>query len=125
MKQVTVGRKELLSIVKRNKKDYLEAYQEAVNGYWLEAEAKLKKFQSMIESREKLSTWRLDYPTDYSEDFDSALRMLELSADETITLDRQEFDALVMNKWLWRDQFINVCSSYEVSPKAALSKFVK
>jgi hypothetical protein len=43
----------------------------------------------------------LTEPSDHTKDYDRVVAMLEMSVEETITLDAQDFDRCVMDNWDW------------------------
>lgn len=44
-------------------------------------------------------------PEDHTDDYIGAIRRVEMSAYDKISLSSQEFDQYIMNKWIWRDSF--------------------
>lgn len=47
----------------------------------------------------------LTQPTEQTKDYDQAIKMLEMSVDDTISLDSASFSQLVMNRWHWSGNF--------------------
>ena len=43
----------------------------------------------------------LTEPSNHAKDYDRVITMLEMSVDDTITLDAQAFDRYVMDNWDW------------------------
>ncbi len=51
------------------------------------------------------TSWVPTYPTEYLEDYDRAISMLEFSVADKVNLSVKEFDAYVRNNWSWKTQF--------------------
>lgn len=56
---------------------------------------------------------RLVPPTNHDQDYLEVLEMLEASVDETITLDRQSFNAYYRNQWAWSKSFEDSAMAYK------------
>ena len=51
-------------------------------------------------------------PVSYEAYYDKAIRMIELSADDVLTIEAAVFNQLVLDEWEWSNSFIAVTSSY-------------
>jgi hypothetical protein len=54
----------------------------------------------------------LKYPEDHSRDYDKAIRLVEMSAYDKISLNEDEFNRYVMNDWEWKSSFLVSNSAY-------------
>lgn len=54
----------------------------------------------------------LQYPEDHTKDYDRAIRMVELSVHDKVTLQLAEFESYVLNNWDWSDKFLTLNSAY-------------
>ncbi|MEK6882860.1 MAG: hypothetical protein AABY22_24770 [Nanoarchaeota archaeon] len=52
------------------------------------------------------------FPEDHTQDYDLAIRKVELSVWENIALQENEFNNYVMNNWSWKNTFLNVAQIY-------------
>ena len=52
-----------------------------------------------------LNGWVPSFPTHHLEDYDRAIKMLEFSVADKVTLAVADFDAYVQNNWKWKEQF--------------------
>lgn len=153
LQKIKVSKTELLGIVKDNKKKHDEIYEAAEAGYWLEAEDFLKKHQKdmlstlkknyksqvkalrkqvatelkMVEEKKKTGYlyMKKPFPENHTDDYEGTIKRLELSIDDKIELENNEFDCYVRNKWEWRQSFLNTNSyyanNYAVSSSYALT----
>lgn len=121
MTNVTVKKSDLLEIVKKNRVEHREIFEEAVIGY---REKMLALLTEMIEDIRKGKqvehVIRMVQPVDQTRDYDRAIRMLNMSVDDTVELDEDTFANLVLDDWSWSRQFYTANSNY--SPKAASSQ---
>jgi hypothetical protein len=77
-----------------------------------------EKYYTKVEKREELpqqvsiSTMSLNlnlglvYPEDHSQDYERAIRMMQMSVFDEVKLTVSEFDAYVMNNWEWKRNFL-------------------
>lgn len=56
-----------------------------------------------------------EYPeiNDHTEDYDLALRMVELSEEKVISLKQDQFDKLVMDNWEWKSEMMFANTAYQ------------
>jgi len=102
MNTVTVKREELLTKVRTNRDAHRTLFLKAQEGYrklvieeldWMLADAKAGRSISR--------SINLAEPVDHTADYDRILAMLEMSVDDTIMLDAQEFNQYVLDNWEW------------------------
>jgi len=48
----------------------------------------------------------LTFPEDHSKDYNRAIKMMEATVYDEVSLSVEEFDAYVMNEWEWKHNFI-------------------
>jgi len=51
-------------------------------------------------------------PPDHTEEYERAIQMLEMSVDETFTVDEQLFNCYVRDQWSWSRHFTTMSSAY-------------
>lgn len=107
MNDINVNKAELLSVLRTNRDKHNAIFLEAQAGY---REAVVKELDSMLaEARSGKKIRRaitLVEPVDQTKDYDRAIRMMEMSVDETIKLDPHDFQCYVMDEWQWKNQFM-------------------
>jgi hypothetical protein len=54
----------------------------------------------------------LTEPSDHTKDYDRVIAMLEMSVDDTVTLDASDFDRYVLDNWDWSRFALSTNTSY-------------
>lgn len=113
MKTVKVKKAELLSELRKNKKNhrniFLEAQKRYAERYIQEIEKRLsdaregKRFDQYI---------GLPVPEDHTADYQRAIKMMVMSVEETIELTESEFATYVMDDWAWKRAWAANTASY-------------
>ena len=117
MRSVNINRDELLKLVRENKEKHVREYQDSVADY------KVAVLKLCTENLKLAKTGDLDkigrikaapnMPTSYEESYTRAIRMLELSVDQTIELQEDVFNQLVLDEWSWKRQFVAASAMYK------------
>jgi hypothetical protein len=113
-----VKKAELLKILKKNRAEHREIFEEASEAFRKEVIKVLD--QRLVDAKAgKRIRLRIDLtqPMDQTEEYDQAIAMCEMSVDDEIELSHENFRNYVLDKWHWRDQFI--ASNRAYSAKAA------
>ncbi len=117
MQKVKVKKPELLRILKENREEHQEVFDEASIQFRREV---IKVLDQRIADAKagKRILLRIDLvqPMNQTEEYDQAIRMCEMSVDDEIELSSDDFRNYVLDKWHWRDQFI--ASNVRYSQKA-------
>lgn len=107
MKEVTVNKKKLLAILKKNLARHELLYQESLHGF----KAKFIEALEIVGNRAIQGDFditpitNLQKPADYSEDYKDVIKMIEMEIKNNITLTQEEFENYVLNKWDWISSF--------------------
>jgi hypothetical protein len=117
MKPITMKREALLKIVKDNKEKHIKDFQESINDY---KEAVLKITQENFKiaktaDLEKFKTMKYvpTAPTSHEDSYTKAISMLEHSIDDTLEIDEQLFNQLVLDEWNWKPGFVTASALYK------------
>jgi hypothetical protein len=116
MNSVTVRVEDLLESLKENKKKHDKILRQAIAGYWKKCRECLTDARQGV--KDKDPSWQQalyevrSVPEDHSDDYDSAIAMLEMCSSEEIEISRQDFESYVRNRWHWRESFLVLNSSY-------------
>jgi hypothetical protein len=65
----------------------------------------------------------LTEPSNQVKDYDRVITMLEMSVDDTITLDAQAFDRYVMDNWDWSRFALATTTAYAAETPQALGRW--
>ncbi len=118
MHAIKINKLELLDIVKNNKIKHVADVNESIEDYktlvlqYSVANLKFAKSGNMEEFKKikPLPSAPLTYESSYTR----AIRMLELSVDDTIEVEEDVFNQLVLDEWSWKRSFITSNASYKV-----------
>ena len=120
MDKVTVDKLNLLEKLLANRDDHRRIFNEALDGFHREAEAELQKRMNDIRAGKRYSIQIYKrVPSDHTSDYDRAIRMVEMSIGDTVTLSEKDFAQYVMDDWGWQKEFVR--NSY--GSQTATSKF--
>lgn len=116
MNSVKMNRKELLKIVKDNAKKHVVEFKESVEDYKLAvvkiASANLKAAKTADLEKFKFRAMP-NPPTSYEDNYNRAIRMLELSVEDVIDIEEHIFNQLVLDEWGWKQQFTAMSAMYK------------
>ena len=102
MNTVKVKREELLTKVRANRDAHRTLFLKAQEGY---RKLVIKELDRMLkDAKDGLPIQRsvtLTEPSNHVKDYDRVITMLEMSVDDTVTLDAHDFDRYVMDNWDW------------------------
>lgn len=116
MRTVKVKRDELLSKVRANREKHIQEYKDACDGYKDEALAAVKQGFTSLEKRiQQLEagevialaavSFNLNVPQSHEQSYNQVIAMLEMSVDEVLEIQSDEFACYVMDDWDWRQSF--------------------
>lgn len=118
MEKVKVNRLALLETVKRNREKHVTDYEESLAGWKVEQEKALANaLKTFRKTHEPLyvpgeRSVLLRQPKSHEDDYDRAIRMLELCVEEDLELPMNDFDQWVMDNWQWQNDFSNIKALY-------------
>jgi hypothetical protein len=116
MNSVKMNRYELLTIVKQNATKHVADYDEAVADYKVGV-LKVAKANLKIANTSDLEKFTFHKmppaPVNYADNYNRAIRMLELSVEEIIEVEEHIFNQLVLDEWGWKQQFVAQSSLYK------------
>ena len=116
MHSVKINRLELLKIVKENATKHVADYDEAVIDFKA-AVIKVAKANLKIANSGELEKFNFQRmpaaPVNYAENYTRAIRMLELSVEDTIEVEEHVFNQLVLDEWGWKQQFVAQSALYK------------
>lgn len=125
MDKLKFKRSKLLESVRDNRDKHQREYKEAVDGYRDEVIEQLKKKINLYQT--ELARWKsaetvieidpyvslgLRKPEQYLKDYDRVIKMLDMSHEDEIELNHQEFAQYVMDDWAWKEQFSTTTALY-------------
>lgn len=117
--QVTCKTADVLATLRTNRAQHSEIVAEAREGYVKRARIELEQKLEKIKAGKIVSLYiALKPPEDNTSAYDTAIRMLEMHQDDTISLSASEVRMLVQDEWDWADQFLLNNAGYSVTSAA-------
>lgn len=114
MNKVNLKRLDLLDIVKKNREQHVQDFQEAVTDYEKAVVVVAKKNLARAKLPGKKTFVSFPpAPVSYEDNYKKAERMLELSTDEILEIEDHVFNQLVMDEWGWKQQFVGTSALYK------------
>jgi hypothetical protein len=121
MENVTASKAEVLKALRANRDAHRGIFEEAVAGYRDEVTRQLEDFLDRIKSGQRMRIYLdLPEPLDHTKDYDRAIKMIELSVNDTIELSEMDVKQYVMDDWVWKQQFLASNSSYSATAATQL-----
>ena len=133
LQEVRVSKDSLLEVIKDNRRQHAEQFDLAYAGWKVEVIEDLEKtlrkekkdYRDMLKRYKKsIALWeerlaraknddfitdakhfRVAKPTHHIEDYNGAIKKLELSLDDELELTSQDFNQFVMDQWAWKSAF--------------------
>lgn len=113
MDKVTVNKNELLATLRENRDKHVETYERAAAGYRERAIRLLNERLELAKSEKNFDLhFNLQEPTDHTDEYNQAIKMLEMSVEDHVVITDYEFRQFVMDKWNWKDTFVTTTSMY-------------
>ena len=111
--------KEVLDILRKNKTEHSDMVKEARVGYVDQAREKLEvELKRVATGYLKGLYVHLDPPRDYTSQYETVIKMLEMHSHELITLNANEVRMFIEDKWDWSKDFIGTNSAYSCKTAA-------
>lgn len=107
---------DLILKLEANRKKHVAEYNEAVIGYREKIGEALKeatkKFNRDNTIFDKSFVVTLPAPTSYEKEYSTIIEMLKFCTDDTINLDRSNFQNFILDEWHWKGAFTQTLSLY-------------
>jgi hypothetical protein len=104
---------ELVDKVSANRTKHEADYTKAMDVFRAKArEAYAKRIEAIDNKQPWILQVNLNVPEKHLDDYDYALAMLQMTKDETIELDEDQFRQFVMDKWHWQRSWETNTKSY-------------
>lgn len=113
---IKANREQVLETLRKNRDAHVKMVAEAREGFLLEAKSWLRaRLKEVKAGKAPDLESDLEPPPNHTNVYDTAIRMLELSVDGTISLTSEQVRNLVMDEWDWKEVFIQTTTNYSNS----------
>jgi len=121
MRPIKVNKTVLTKKLQENRATHRQIFEEAVKGYRDVAIKQLEEHIERIRSNNKVIrvSVYITPPEDHTDDYDTALEMLNMCVDSVIEIDETTFRNYVRDDWEWKHSFILTNSAYSLSARRA------
>lgn len=110
---ITADRVEVLNALRKNRETHAQEVAEARIGYVERAKKALAaKLDELASGKLSRLAFDLHMPLDMTEAYDTAIHMLELHKEATLSLDATQVQSFMEDKWDWTTEFLAVNSRY-------------
>lgn len=127
LEKTNISRNKLKAKLEENLNDHKELYAEALRVWKDDYQKYVKEFASKVKGGDfKQSFYPPTKPTSYAKEYEQVIAQLDMSSDENIELNRNEFRQYVLDEWSFNPSFYTsfvTASSYQLSP-SAMNKLV-
>lgn len=122
MNTITVDKKQLLDIVKKNRTEHRAIFEEAFANYRKLCQEKVESLLDEIKTGKRFTLHiQLPAPSDQTKEYDRVIRMLEMDKNSEVNLEERDFAAYVMNDWPWMQASLVSNSRYSATATRVLS----
>jgi len=105
--RIVASRDEVLATLRKNREGHAQIVAEAREGYVAKAqEALTRRLGQLREGKIVDLSFSLKPPKDHTDEYDTAIAMMELHQDETIALTSEQVRSLIQDKWDWTQDFL-------------------
>lgn len=115
MDTITVRKDDLIKTLKENRDAHREQFLRAQSAYRM---AMIEELDRALDEAKRGKTikraFALPVPEDHTDDYDTAIAMLEWHTKDAVELSQREFMTYVENKWGWLTSFAANTQSYLV-----------
>jgi hypothetical protein len=116
LRSVLVKKDALVEELTTNREKHLKEFEDLEAEYKRAVEVALTEametfgMDGTVPERDFIS--RLPVPRSHTEDYDAALKMMEMSQDTELELSENEFQTYVMDNWDWKREFAGASAFY-------------
>lgn len=126
----------VITTLQQNRAEHETIYKESVEGYREAFAVAVKKTQSLLADKmaeledeklpqpylKRIPLSDLTTPKNCLNEYDTVLEMLELTPDDTIILDQDQYNCYMKDNWHWMSEFLLSNAKYSVGASAKLGR---
>jgi len=113
MQEITVSKADLIEKLRANRDEHRSMFIKAQERYRDAMIVELDRALDEARRGDKIRrAFSLPVPEDHTEEFDTAIEMLQWETGEEVQLDQHDFQRYVQNRWGWAASFAANTQSY-------------
>jgi hypothetical protein len=114
VRTVKIRRDAFVEKVAVNRAEHRAVFEKALDGYQRRLVRELDSRIADVKAGRRIEHYiRLPEPADHTDDYDRILAMAEMSVDEVVELDADDFARFVMDQWSWKHDFTDTTTFYD------------
>ena len=113
MQEITVDKADLIAKIRANRDEHRSMFIKAQERYRDAMIAELDRaLEEAREGKKIRRSFALPVPEDHTDEFNTAIEMLEWEQGDSVQLDHLDFQRYVQNRWQWAASFAANTQSY-------------
>jgi hypothetical protein len=113
MHEITVDKADLIAKIQANRDEHRSMFIKAQERYREAMIAELDRaLEEAREGKKIRRSFSLPVPEDHTDEFNTAIEMLEWDQRDSVELDHRDFARFVQNRWEWQASFAANTQSY-------------
>ena len=113
MQEITVDKADLIAKIQANRDEHRSMFLKSQERYREAMIAELDRALEEARDGQKIRrAFTLPVPEDHTDDFNTALEMLDWEQEDSVELDQRDFARFVQNRWEWQASFAANTQSY-------------
>jgi hypothetical protein len=113
---ITVSKTDLLATLRDNRDEHASDYAEGIAEYQRQASERLQALARKVTEDPDADLYsvgrELPKPENHTDDYDTAIKMLEWHQGDSIELGIDDFQHYVLDQWRWKEAFASSMSNY-------------
>lgn len=104
---ITMTTMKVLDLLKDHRKSHVEEYEQQLTGWKADMEGYSFKVNewAFLGGDIKDRPQQPPKPADYTKDYDNMISMVKDHIEDTLTLDKSDYEIVVQDRWNWKDSF--------------------
>lgn len=112
-RSIKVDKNRLIERLQEHRDRHQREYQEAVGGYKSRLVFALQRMLEAAKRKEDVShTIDLEIPKDHTNEYETALAIMEWEQDDILHLTQGEFERYALDAWPWKKRFMQIHAGY-------------
>ena len=112
LNMIKVDKQELIEKLKENRINHADMYIKAHNAFMIQSIKDLRNAIQKFKNGNVIHNVIFDEPKSHDSEYETVIRMLEMSVDKEVTISMSEFKSFVQDDWDWKKGFVMNATKY-------------